>query len=79
MGKSYSGTMPYSHPYYLTEREKEVLQHVSRGYTNTEIAQTLNLSQRTVEKYREILLMKAQSRNTAHLITRAFQYGWLKK
>ncbi len=77
MGKSKYDQLPYSHPYYLTDREKDVLESISKGLTNKEIAEVLKLSKRTIDKYRENLLMKSNSRNTAHMVSNAFRYGWL--
>lgn len=74
MGKGKYGYLPYSHPYYLTDREREVLSAISKGNTNQEIATDLSLSKRTIDKYREHLLMKSNSRNTAQLIHNAHKY-----
>jgi two-component system, NarL family, response regulator LiaR len=52
----------------LSEREKEVLQLISAGHSNQEIANSLNLSKRTIDKHRENILSKTQARNTAELI-----------
>jgi len=52
----------------LTEREKEVLLLISEGMSNQEIADELNLSKRTVDKHRENILSKTQTKNTAELI-----------
>jgi two-component system response regulator NreC len=42
----------------LTHREVDVLLLLARGYTNRQIAQELNLSQRTIEGYRSSLVSK---------------------
>ena len=78
MSKSKYGMLPYSHPLYLKKRERDVLVSISNGQTNKEIAVELKISKRTVDKYRENLLMKSNSRNTAHMISNAYLYGWLK-
>ena len=52
----------------LTEREEEVLFHICKGLSNQEIADTLYLSKRTVDKHRENLLAKTNSKNTAGLV-----------
>ncbi len=52
----------------LTEREQEVLFHICKGLSNQEIADTLFLSKRTVDKHRENLLSKTNSKNTAGLV-----------
>lgn len=62
----------------LTEREKEILLFICKGLTNNEIADRLNLSKRTVDKHRENLLLKTQSKNTANLVVYAIKNGYLK-
>jgi len=55
-------------PGKLSEREEEVLYLICKGHNNQEIADTLHLSKRTVDKHRENLLSKTGSRNTAGLV-----------
>lgn len=62
----------------LTERETEILLFICKGLTNSEIADRLNLSKRTVDKHRENLLLKTQSKNTANLVIYAIKNGYLK-
>lgn len=62
----------------LTERETEVLLLICKGLTNTEIAEKLVLSKRTVDKHRENLLLKTQSKNTANLVIYAIKNGLLQ-
>jgi DNA-binding NarL/FixJ family response regulator len=52
----------------LTAREKEVLLLISSGLSNQEIADKLFLSKMTVDKHRENILLKTQTKNTADLI-----------
>lgn len=52
----------------LSERELEVLQLISDGYTNVEIADRLFLSKRTVEGHRQNLIDKTGVKNSASLI-----------
>lgn len=59
----------------LSKREKQILDLISRGCTTKEIGEELFLSPRTVEKYRQHMLMKSQSRNSAHLVSRAYEFG----
>lgn len=59
----------------LTEREEEVLFHICKGLSNQEIADTLYLSKRTVDKHRENLLSKTNVRNTAGLVMYAVKNG----
>ncbi|MGI9018909.1 MAG: LuxR C-terminal-related transcriptional regulator [Euzebya sp.] len=44
----------------LTKREREVLQHLARGYTYAEIAETLVISIKTVETHASNVLRKLQ-------------------
>ncbi|WP_297094041.1 response regulator transcription factor [uncultured Draconibacterium sp.] len=62
----------------LTERETEVLLLICNGLTNQEIAEKLVLSKRTVDKHRENLLLKTQSKNTASLVIYAIKSGLLQ-
>ena len=59
----------------LSEREEEVLFHICKGLSNQEIADTLYLSKRTVDKHRENLLGKTNSKNTAGLVMYAVKNG----
>lgn len=52
----------------LTIREEEVLCHICKGLSNQEIADKLFLSKRTIDKHRENLLSKTNSKNTAGLV-----------
>lgn len=52
----------------LSKREKEVLLKICEGFSNQEIADTLFISKRTVDKHRANLLSKTGSKNTASLI-----------
>jgi len=59
----------------VTERELEVLKHICDGLTNSEIADKVYLSQRTIEGYRQKLIEKTGTRNTAELVAWAFKSG----
>ena len=52
----------------LSKREKEILFKICEGLSNQEIADTLFISKRTVDKHRANLLGKTNSKNTASLI-----------
>lgn len=52
----------------LSKREKEILLKICEGLSNQEIAETLFISKRTVDKHRANLLGKTGSKNTASLI-----------
>jgi DNA-binding NarL/FixJ family response regulator len=51
----------------LTNREKEVLRHLARGYTYKEIAQQLTISVKTVETHASAVLRKLQLSNRHEL------------
>lgn len=52
----------------LSKREKEILYKICEGNSNQEIAESLFISKRTVDKHRANLLGKTNSKNTASLI-----------
>lgn len=60
----------------ITQREKEILQLICEGCSNSEIAIKLNISDRTVEGHRANLLNKTESRNTASLAVFAIRFGF---
>jgi DNA-binding NarL/FixJ family response regulator len=57
----------------LSERELEVLYEVSLGKTNAEIAQSLNLSEKTARNYVSVILEKLQLSNRIELATYAIK------
>ncbi|MEO1049345.1 MAG: response regulator transcription factor [Bacteroidota bacterium] len=62
---------------FLSEREKEVLLLVCDGCTNSQIADQLCLSQRTVEVHRRALINKLKVENTAMLVRYAVENNML--
>jgi DNA-binding NarL/FixJ family response regulator len=61
----------------LTPRQREVLQLTAEGKTNGEMAARLNISQRTVENHRAILMQKLGLRNQTDLIRHAIRHGMI--
>lgn len=61
----------------ITNREREVLQLISRGYTCQEIAEKLFISIETVVSHRKHLLIKFNVKNTAELIRTAMEMDFL--
>ena len=59
----------------LTKRELEVLQLIAEGFTDSEIAEKLFLSQRTINGHRASLIAKTGSKNTVNLLTYAIKNG----
>ena len=60
-------------PIKLSRREKEILDLISQGLSNQEIADVLNISQRTVERHRTHLLEKTGSKNSIRLVIYALK------
>ena len=58
---------------FITQREREILNLIAEGYKSTEIADDLNISVRTVEKYLYNLRRKTNLRNTSSLLEYAFE------
>ena len=61
----------------LTRREKEVLELIATGMTNSEIAVKLFISVTTVDTHRKNLLAKFEARNIAALIKIAVSKGMI--
>ncbi|MBC7875121.1 MAG: response regulator transcription factor, partial [Ferruginibacter sp.] len=61
----------------LTRREKEVLALVSDGMTNGEIAEKLFIGITTVISHRKNILEKFKVNNTAGLIKKAYEGGYI--
>ncbi|MCX5689397.1 MAG: response regulator transcription factor [Planctomycetota bacterium] len=59
----------------LSEREREVLRQVARGYTNQQIADEIGLSVKTVESYRARLMKKLGLKERADLVRLAIEMG----
>ena len=59
----------------LTGREREVLQLISEGKTNKEIARILSLSINTVESHRKHVMEKLDLHNTAEIVRFAVRKG----
>ncbi len=59
----------------LSAREKEILLLICKGMTNYEIADTLFISKRTVDKHRANILEKTNCKNTANLVVYAIKNG----
>jgi len=62
----------------LSEREREVLALLARGYTNQEIAARLFVSVRTVESHRAHILNKLRLSTRADLVNYALESGLLR-
>ncbi|HMW38350.1 MAG: response regulator transcription factor [Saprospiraceae bacterium] len=61
----------------ISRREKEILQLIVKEFTTQEIADTLFLSQKTVESHRCNLIAKLNVRNTAGLVRASIEHRLL--
>jgi len=59
----------------LTEREREVLQHVARGYAYKEVGESLFISPKTVENHVRNILAKLHLSRREELIRYAVEHG----
>ncbi|MBK8419084.1 response regulator transcription factor [Candidatus Villigracilis saccharophilus] len=59
----------------LSNREREVLQHIAEGNSNAAIAEKLTLSVRTVESHRAHIMAKMRFTSQADLVRFAIQQG----
>lgn len=65
-------------PGVLTRREQEVCRLLAYGYTNAEVAEKLEVSERTVEAHRARIMSKLKLRNRADLVRFALYSGLLR-
>ena len=75
IGKKSKLIIKEKHELSFSKREHEVLQLICEGFTNSEIAEKLFLSTRTVEGYRYKLCDKVGVKNTAGLVRFAIKNG----
>lgn len=61
----------------LTDREIEVLQHVSLGLTNRAIGLKLSISERTAQGHLASVYSKLQVSSRTEAVTKALQMGWI--
>ncbi|MEM8778698.1 MAG: helix-turn-helix transcriptional regulator [Cyanobacteria bacterium P01_G01_bin.49] len=62
-------------PASLSSREMQILDLVSTGLTNLEIAQKLEISKRTVDNHISNILTKTKTENRVELVRWALQWG----
>ncbi len=59
---------------HLSDRELEVFQHIGQGFANRQIADSLHLSVKTIENYRESLKKKLKLDNSIELVQSATKW-----
>jgi DNA-binding NarL/FixJ family response regulator len=69
LAKQATGSSP------LSEREREVLQHVARGYTYREVGEQLHIAPKTVENHVRNILDKLHLSRKQELIRYAVEHG----
>ncbi len=69
---------PATYPDGLTAREVDVLREVAAGKSNKEIAESLSISGRTVDRHIANLYMKIDAHNKADAAAYAFRHGLTK-
>lgn len=74
--KTFKTTTPWD---TLTQREREILKLIAEGYRNSEIAQYLFISVKTVEKHRANLMKKLDLHSTAALTAYGIEKGLVTK
>ncbi|PKP21906.1 MAG: DNA-binding response regulator [Bacteroidetes bacterium HGW-Bacteroidetes-21] len=57
----------------ITEREKEVIQFIASGFSNTQIGEKLHISPRTVDTHRTNIMKKIGAKNVASIVRYAIQ------
>jgi two-component system response regulator NreC len=75
LGAKLAAQPPAGPPDDLSDREVEVLRLIALGHTNTEIAQLLFLSTRTVETHRAHIQQKLRRNSRAELVRYALEHG----
>ncbi|MFM2429799.1 MAG: hypothetical protein RLZZ511_1012 [Cyanobacteriota bacterium] len=59
----------------LSERELQVIELITAGMTNEQIAEQLEISKRTVDNHVSNILTKTETQNRVALVTWALQLG----
>jgi DNA-binding NarL/FixJ family response regulator len=62
----------------LSEREREVLIRLARGFSNAEVADALSLSLHTVRTHRRNLMRKIGARSITEVVRYAYDQGWIE-
>jgi DNA-binding NarL/FixJ family response regulator len=61
----------------ITQREIEIIKLIAEEYTTNEIADKLFLSHHTIENHRNRILLKLDVKNTAGMVKKAMENGWI--
>ena len=66
--------IPQPHP-ALTQREMAILELVAEGLSAKEVARTLGIMPRTIERHMDNARSKLKAKNRIHLVTLALREG----
>lgn len=61
----------------ITQREIEIIKLIAEEFTTNEIADKLFLSHHTIENHRNRILLKLDVKNTAGMVKKAMENGWI--
>ena len=73
INKEFTGTHRGVPKIEVTKREKEIMELISHGFSNKEIAEKIFVSISTVDAHRYNILKKLEVKNTAEMITKAIR------
>jgi len=73
-----SKTKKDGQPNKLTDRETEILQAITKGMTNQQLADNLHISVRTVEAHKSNIMKKLKINSTAELVVYAIKHKIVK-
>ena len=59
---------------FLTDREKQVMYYLSKGYTTQEIADKLHISYYTAKTHRNHLVKKLHAKNAIDIVMKGKKY-----
>src|SRR5699024_2006538 len=69
----------FSKPLHLlTRRECEVLQLLAEGKSNRDVAESLEISEKTVKNHVSNILQKLNVKDRTQAVVRAIKNGWVK-
>ncbi|MBL01200.1 MAG: hypothetical protein CL774_01735 [Chloroflexi bacterium] len=73
--KDYGGDLNFDNP--LSERDKEILSHISMGKSNKEIANQVGLAEQTIKNTISVILDKTFTSNRAQAVSMATKNNWI--
>ena len=76
--KSQHNNDSFSLKYKLTEREKEIIQHILDQKSNVKISEELKISKRTVETHRKNIMLKLNVKNSIGIAVKCIENNVLK-